>query len=512
MTRDVDVVIVGGGPRSTGLIAALGRLRSPVLQSVAVVDHLPDGAGVIWRDAQPPLLLANSPAGHIRGSARDASSFLAWCRSGAVPSPHRAEAASLRAESFPSRRLVGEYLRQDAAIVDEQSDGLDVRRVCAWVTSVTVTHAAQDLKVTVTGGRALTARVVLAATGSGQAAPEALPPGRHVAAVPLEEIPAGAPVWVRGLGLTFHDVLSVLTEHRGGRYLQDGRDWVYRASGREPRIVASSRSGTPIAPKVVGTADLAPVALDQRAASAFLDESAPLTGVILGEIRRRLSERGLDTAVLRAVPEPDGPVRARAALRAFDAPAYVARWARSSQHAESVVTSAVVVRTLREFAELAPTLSARQLRAVEHVASRLTSGPPPQRFRQLDALVRAGIVAFGPPPIEEKTRTASPCAWTVRAYAGAPKPPFDIVTDAGRGWPVDGDGRVLVDPAGNRCTGIGSARHHLSMLGQASSFPLSGGLPTAATGQRFRAECDTVVRSADKTLAEACGTDASRRR
>ena len=57
----------------------------------------------------------------------------------------------------------------------------------------------------------------------------------------------GRVVGIRGLGLTFYDVLSDLTIGRGGRYVYGEGTVQYVPSGREPElIVAGSRSGFPI--------------------------------------------------------------------------------------------------------------------------------------------------------------------------------------------------------------------------------------------------------------------------
>jgi hypothetical protein len=79
--------------------------------------------------------------------------------------------------------------------------------------------------------------------------------------MPLDGLPAGEVVAVRGLGLTFYDVVACLTAGRGGRFQRrsDGR-LRYLASGREPRLVAGSRSGLPFLarPQLTGPPRLAP--------------------------------------------------------------------------------------------------------------------------------------------------------------------------------------------------------------------------------------------------------------
>jgi hypothetical protein len=87
-----------------------------------------------------------------------------------------------------------------------------------------------------------------------------LPPS-IAADMPLDELPAGETVAVRGLGLTFYDVAACLTTGRGGRFQRGGDGRLrYLASGREPRLVAGSRSGLPFLarPEFTGPPQLAP--------------------------------------------------------------------------------------------------------------------------------------------------------------------------------------------------------------------------------------------------------------
>jgi hypothetical protein len=94
--------------------------------------------------------------------------------------------------------------------------------------------------------------------------------GRGIAAdLPLDSISAGSVVAVRGLGLTFYDVVRSLTTGRGGRFDRDiGGRLRYRPSGREPRIVAGS--GLPfLARAQVHEPELAPrpvILTDERVA------------------------------------------------------------------------------------------------------------------------------------------------------------------------------------------------------------------------------------------------------
>ncbi len=78
---------------------------------------------------------------------------------------------------------------------------------------------------------------------------------------------------VRGMGLNFFDVMGQLTEGRGGKFVEAGSPGAgvleYRASGREPRIIAASRRGTPYRAKA-GLAGYYPSSITMR----YLTEAA----------------------------------------------------------------------------------------------------------------------------------------------------------------------------------------------------------------------------------------------
>lgn len=66
----------------------------------------------------------------------------------------------------------------------------------------------------------------------------------HPAETDLNQIPAKQEVVIRGLGLSFFDYLSLLTEGRGGHFVEEEtHELHYHPSGNEPVIFAGSRSG-----------------------------------------------------------------------------------------------------------------------------------------------------------------------------------------------------------------------------------------------------------------------------
>ncbi len=73
----------------------------------------------------------------------------------------------------------------------------------------------------------------------------------YTADADLSGIRPGQAVVVRGLGLAFIDLMVLLTEGRGGRFVQrGGGELSYEPSGLEPHLIAGSRRGVPYHAKI----------------------------------------------------------------------------------------------------------------------------------------------------------------------------------------------------------------------------------------------------------------------
>ncbi|MER5920815.1 FAD/NAD(P)-binding protein [Streptomyces mirabilis] len=257
-----SLVIVGAGPRGTGLIERIAA-NAPELYAgsgldIHLVDPHPPGAGRIWREAQSPLLWMNS-------HAEDVTMFTdeTVVMDGPVlPGPTLHEWAAIDGRTFADRRLQGAYL----SWVHEQA-------VAALPPDVTVHHhPCRALRVSgpregrqqvwLEGRpRPLLADLVVLALGhldaeldqeQGELATYAhahdlvhLPPA-FTADSDLSSLAPGEPVLVRGFGLAFVDLMVLLTEGRGGRYDGD----TYLPSGREPVLYVGSRRGVPYHSKI----------------------------------------------------------------------------------------------------------------------------------------------------------------------------------------------------------------------------------------------------------------------
>ncbi|MBY8864573.1 FAD/NAD(P)-binding protein [Streptomyces sennicomposti] len=256
------LVIVGAGPRGTGLIeriaANAAELYAGSQLDIHLVDPHPPGGGRIWRDAQSPLLWMNSHAEDVTMFTDDTVDMAGPVREG--PTLH--EWAGVTGSTFADRRLQGAYLRW---VYDDA--------VAALPPGITVHH--HPVRALRVGGprdgrqqvwlegrpRPLLADLVVLALGHLDAEHDQqqqelaayarthglvhLPPD-FTADSDLSALKAGEPVLVRGFGLAFVDLMALLTEGRGGRYEQDA----YHPSGREPVLYVGSRRGVPYHSKI----------------------------------------------------------------------------------------------------------------------------------------------------------------------------------------------------------------------------------------------------------------------
>ncbi|MGI3781953.1 MAG: FAD/NAD(P)-binding protein, partial [Janthinobacterium lividum] len=279
-TSSLVLVLVGLGPRGAGLlerlVANLGAARDDGPVEVHLVDPYPVGGGRVWRSAQSELLRLNT-------TAEDLTAFVdeSVTMAGPVtPGPTMAEWAgtygvdlddpALVAESlalgpldFPSRRLASAYFdfavrrtlervpeemtlvthAQRAVDLRESSAGHGVRQVVVLEDGELITADAVVLLNSHVDVRPAPHLAALAAFAAERGLTY-LPPG-YAGDLDLSVVPAGEDVLVRGFGLDFIDLMVLLTEGRGGRYVSVGDRLVYEPSGAEPHLLVGSRRGVP---------------------------------------------------------------------------------------------------------------------------------------------------------------------------------------------------------------------------------------------------------------------------
>ncbi|WP_040585238.1 FAD/NAD(P)-binding protein [Segniliparus rugosus] len=273
--RAYEICVIGAGPRGLAVVericanerAARGHCRVVV----HVVDPWAPGAGSVWRTDQSGHLLMNTVAAQItvftdeslriEGPIEHGPTLYAWAK--ALPNPN-AEAIALTENSYPSRALYGQYLRDAFARV--------ARAAPEHVTIVT--HRSKAVAMADAHGfdqgpqgvrledgtrlNSLDAVVLAIGHVSTRLSPQEAKAAslarihglRHIAPsnpadVDLSFAKPGDRVVLRGLGLNFFDYMALLTTGRGGKFWRDEETVKYEPSGQEPILCASSRRGVP---------------------------------------------------------------------------------------------------------------------------------------------------------------------------------------------------------------------------------------------------------------------------
>lgn len=258
------LVIVGAGPRGLmvleRIIARLSHVRSSSTDKVSspsiridVFDKIDVDAGQIYRSSQPDCLLMNTIANQITAFSGEGSFSNAMPGSG----PSLAEWARHERKNFrsgyASRKLYGSYMsyvRQ--AVCRNAPSNVEIHHKLATVTSI-VREDDEQKRFTVETNRKTYRHVsaVILATGhsislkSTNVSDDTIYGNELVSSV--DSIDPGEVIGVRGLGLSFYDLMSLVTENRGGEFRETSKDGhlEYIPSGKEPVIYAYSRSGVP---------------------------------------------------------------------------------------------------------------------------------------------------------------------------------------------------------------------------------------------------------------------------
>ncbi|MBV1942045.1 FAD/NAD(P)-binding protein [Streptomyces sp. BV286] len=266
-SEPLSLVIVGAGPRGTGLLERIAANATELYAGSGLDVHLVDpylpGGGRIWREEQPPLLWMNSQAQDVTMFTDETVDMAGPVREG--PTLH--EWARLDGRVFADRRRQGAYLRW----VYEQTvaalpPGIRVHHHPRRAVRVAGPREGRQQVWLAGRPRPLLADLVFLTLGHLEAEPDEeqrrlaayardhglvhLPPD-FTADSDLSALAPGEPVLVRGFGLAFVDLMVLLTEGRGGRYETDAEGQLtYRASGREPVLHVGSRRGVPYHSKI----------------------------------------------------------------------------------------------------------------------------------------------------------------------------------------------------------------------------------------------------------------------
>ncbi|MGW7356046.1 FAD/NAD(P)-binding protein [Streptomyces sp. NPDC054802] len=273
----LSLAVIGTGPRG---ISVLERLAARLADGtygdrpvrIHVIDSVEVGAGRIWRTDQDDWFTMNTVVGQVTmysGAPDDGPA-----RPGAGPSlgqwiEERARTHGeppLGPDDYASRRRYGQYLRSVyVSVVGHLPEHVELVEVRGRVSGI-VPRPEGGYVLELDGAPYLVeADKVLLATGHPQNEPDDFESrmlsfasrhdgvhyicGDSAADMDLGEkvIPPASTVAIRGLGLSFYDVMLSLTVGRGGTFARDADGTLrYLPSGLEPHIVTGSRSGLPI--------------------------------------------------------------------------------------------------------------------------------------------------------------------------------------------------------------------------------------------------------------------------
>lgn len=302
-----DLVFIGAGPKTTGILLALAATQEAVAGLIIhLIDPYPPGAGRIWRIAQSPHLWMNSRTEDIT-IFPDFSSTLErtpvfgpslheWVhgqgRERLVEAGLGQEAETIDSQSFASRRIQGHYLEWAFELaIDKLAARVHIHR--SRVEAVDRIPDDSGFRVVTSEGVSILAETVISAQGHLDMTPadsdlhlERLASGKvesadfsaaedsagtgdfedtellgtegslyyqrpgYTADLDFSAIPAGADVLTRGFGLAFIDLMVILTLGRGGEFFECGDRLRYCSSGREPVLWVGSSRGVSYSPKL----------------------------------------------------------------------------------------------------------------------------------------------------------------------------------------------------------------------------------------------------------------------
>jgi len=314
---------IGGGPRAIGIIERIianATVLAPGLGlTLLAFDPHPAGPGRIWRYDQSPSLRMNSLAEdvaifadetcQIAGPLVTGPTLAEWgdlVRRGEIAfvppdTDVAAELAAFGPQSFATRRLFSCYLRWYFDHVRSLAPAtMSIEEVTGTVTAVRECGDRHDIEYLDADGVPHTRPVdiVVYTVGHTDAEPTAIEvaiqtraselglhywPSNYASDANFDAIPADQHVLVRGLGLSFIDIVVRLTLDRGGQQTFDpaaptGFRSTYIPSGREPHIFAGSRRGVPYHAKITShlhglQPGYATTFLTRSSLTALLDDS-----------------------------------------------------------------------------------------------------------------------------------------------------------------------------------------------------------------------------------------------
>lgn len=275
MKENYRIAIVGVGPRGLAIferIIAHARRHERLSLELLLFNKSAPGPGCHVAE-QSPILLLNTAADQVtqfpayaegdQAERIQGPDFAEWLHTREIGQKNGAAGRKKQCicDTYQPRALYGAYLKNAFALLLNACPP----NVAAQLFTDTVS-ASQRLP---NGGWSLTAGDKIfpdvdflhLATGhnmpltGGKATNSTLPLIEQPFPIEsqLAEITADMTVAIEGLGLTAFDIIAELTIGRGGRFVAQGHEdeLIYIPSGREPRLLAYSRSGLPLSARPV---------------------------------------------------------------------------------------------------------------------------------------------------------------------------------------------------------------------------------------------------------------------
>ncbi|MGG5358228.1 MULTISPECIES: FAD/NAD(P)-binding protein [unclassified Enterococcus] len=275
----MKIGIIGAGPR--GLSMAERLLHNAENEKIEVVIFDPNGpGGKVWRTDQPLALLMNSVSQQVTlftdetlssgGKVFNGPNLYEWSQTEAHrfvrENPHKnqgfflKEASHLTPDEQSTRCFYGMYqewffkellqgfpeqlqlIKELVLKAEESENGFDL------ITEIQTVHVDQLIIASGHSQNELTGEEKELALHAEKTGLFYQPP-TNPADVSIREIPAGEPVILRGLGLSFFDYVGLFTKEREGHFTEENGRYVYHPSGKEPIVYCGSRKGLPYYPR-----------------------------------------------------------------------------------------------------------------------------------------------------------------------------------------------------------------------------------------------------------------------
>jgi len=268
----LNIAIVGSGPRGLSVLERIihhSRESLDLKVTILLFDKKDHGPGCHNLDQSPHLLL-NTAADQINIFPKDEEidqmqprhtlTFDKWIQECVELGLH-SDLITLKNDSpldtYQPRALFGFYLKDMlASLIETKNQLLEVNLIHSYVQDIS---KRADGRWDICSSDDVYSGIdfIYLCTGHHLVANEIPDQDESLISNPypinekLSKIPDGCTVALRGLGLTAIDIIAQLTLGRGGRFLNEPNrsTLTYLPSGREPKILAFSRSGFPLLPR-----------------------------------------------------------------------------------------------------------------------------------------------------------------------------------------------------------------------------------------------------------------------